>query len=117
MKICITSNGTTLDDQIDPRFGKAKNFLIVETAHGVIRNVEVVENLSYGEDEQNGVKAAQQVKDLGIEALISCKVGDRALETLHEMGIKVLCMSGNIRANIDEFIAGEHSRLSAKGKQ
>ena len=41
MKICITSQGDTLDSPVDPRFGRCQYFSIVETEtmeHESIRN-------------------------------------------------------------------------------
>ena len=31
MKVAVTSKGTTLDAQVDPRFGRCASFVIVET--------------------------------------------------------------------------------------
>ena len=41
MKIAISSQGQTLDSQIDPRFGRAAYFLIIDSLDD---NIKVIDN-------------------------------------------------------------------------
>lgn len=42
MKICITSEGKTLDSKVDPRFGRCQYFIIVDSETLVFEAVENV---------------------------------------------------------------------------
>ena len=63
MKIVVTSQGTNLDSPVDPRFGRAKHFLLVDsdtmqtTAHDNAQNLNAPQGA--------GIQAAQAVYNLG----------------------------------------------------
>lgn len=85
MKIAITSVGTTLEDQIDERFGRAKYFLVLDSLTG---DVEVVDNSENCAATQGaGINSVQIIADRGAEYLITGFVGPKALEALKKAKI------------------------------
>ena len=48
MKLAISAKGQTLDSELDPRFGRAKYFLLVDPEAGSLEVVENKQNLQYG---------------------------------------------------------------------
>ena len=63
MKIAVTSTGPTLDDQIDPRFGRCAYFVIVETKD---MSFEAFDNESIALGGGAGIQSAQFVASKGI---------------------------------------------------
>ncbi len=105
MKIIVTSPGTTLDSPVDPRFGRAKYFLLVDTdtmqttAHDNIQN----RNAPQGA----GIQAAQTVYSLGAGAVVTGNLGPKAFRTLHAAGIAIyLGASGTAREAVEQFRSG-----------
>ena len=45
MKIAVSSEGTSLDSQVDIRFGRAKYFLIVDSETMEVKPIENTQNL------------------------------------------------------------------------
>ncbi len=87
MEIAVASTGTVMASELDPRFGRARYFLIVDTDTDellVVDNKEGVE-ASGGA----GVRSAGIVADHGVEWVITGNVGPKALQGLESAGIRV----------------------------
>jgi predicted Fe-Mo cluster-binding NifX family protein len=105
MKIVVTSQGTNLDSPLDPRFGRAKHFLLVDTetmqttVHDNAQNVNAPQGA--------GIQAAQAVYNLGAGAVVTGHVGPKAFATLHAAGIAVYVgSSGTVREAVEQFRSG-----------
>ena len=66
MKIAVTSTGPTLDDPIDPRFGRCAYFIIVETDD---MSFEAFDNESIALGGGAGIQSAQFVVSKKIDAV------------------------------------------------
>ncbi len=112
MKIAITSQGTDLDAQVDPRFGRASYIIVVDTdslAFEVIDN-ETNKNAFKGA----GIQAASSVCDKGVAALLTGYCGPNAFKTLDAAGVKVVNdAKGTIRDAIDTFKSGKFEYADA----
>jgi predicted Fe-Mo cluster-binding NifX family protein len=98
MRIAFTTNGNSIEDSIEPAFGRCRNFLIVDSDSGV---VAVVPNPGAGLAGGAGVKAAETLAGLGIDTLITGSLGPNAGPLLHAAGIAVVTgRSGRIRAHL-----------------
>ncbi len=106
MKIAITSTGTDLDAQVDPRFGRASYIIVADTdslEFDVIDN-ETNKNAFKGA----GIQAASSIADKGAEVLLTGFCGPNAFKTLDAAGVKVANdAQGSIREAIDSFKAGK----------
>ena len=106
MKVAITSQGMDLNSAVDPRFGRAKYFIVVDTETGDFAAHDNSQNLNAVQGA--GIQAGRNVIDLGVEAVITGNVGPKALATLQAGGVKTYVGAGGIAADaLEKFKAGE----------
>jgi predicted Fe-Mo cluster-binding NifX family protein len=106
MKVAVTSQGPDSSSQVDPRFGRARYFIVVDTdsgeftAHDNTKNVDAVQGA--------GIQAGRTVVDLGVAAVITGHVGPKAFATLQAGGIEVYPgASGTVNEAVEAFKAGQ----------
>ena len=87
MKIAVSSQGTGLDSQIDPRFGRAAYILIIDTVSSGVEVIDNAKNLNAFKGA--GIQAAAMVSDSGAEVLLTGFCGPNAFKTLQAAGVKV----------------------------
>jgi predicted DNA-binding protein (UPF0251 family)/predicted Fe-Mo cluster-binding NifX family protein len=86
-KIAITSEGPTLDDLVDPRFGRAAGFVIVDPD---TMSFSYVENgAAQARAQGAGIQAAETVARSGVRAVLTGYVGPKAFAALAAAGIRV----------------------------
>jgi len=107
MKIAISATGKDLSSAIDPRFGRAGYFVIVDTETGNI--VNVIDNLAaQGAFQGAGINAATLVAESGAQAVLTGQVGPKAFEVLHASGIKVISnVDGTVGEAVERYRKGE----------
>ncbi len=86
MKVAIAMSGETLDAPCASRFGRAMNFVIVDTDTG---EWAAYPNPGARASSGAGTQAAQFVADLGARAVISNNFGPHATESLTSAGIRM----------------------------
>jgi len=111
-KIAITTEKEGIDSQIDQRFGRCKYFLVVELDNNQIKEIKSIENDGAIQGHGAGIKAAQQLGDLGIKSVISGSTGPNASVVLEKLGITAYRASGNAKNAINEFIANKLEEIS-----
>ena len=105
MKIAVSSQGTGLDSQIDPRFGRAAYLLIIDTVSSGIEVIDNAENLNAFKGA--GIQAAAMVSDSGAEILLTGYCGPNAFKTLQTAGVKVANdVSGTVRDAVHAYNEG-----------
>ncbi len=87
MKLAVTSQGPELTSTVDPRFGRAKCFLVVDTETDEVQAVDNSANLEATHGA--GIQAGRKVAELGVEAVVTGNVGPKALATLKAAGVRV----------------------------
>jgi predicted Fe-Mo cluster-binding NifX family protein len=108
MKIAVTSRGGTLDSRMDPAFGRAKGFIVVDTDSGEFVFVGNEQNVNAAQGA--GIQAAANVAGLGVACVISGHCGPKAFRTLAAAGIDVvLGADGTVGEVLERFKAGELS--------
>lgn len=104
MKIVITASGTTLDSPVDTRFGRAMHFVLVDTETLEVQARDNAQNLNAAQGA--GIQAAQNVVNLGAEAVVSGHCGPKAFRVLKAAGIKVFTtQAATVREAVDLFKA------------
>jgi len=104
MKVIITCQGKTLEDKVDPRFGRCAYFLLADTEGGC---VEAVANPGAQAAGGAGPLAAQKVGELGAEAVITGNVGPKAADSLAALKLKVYqANEGTAKEALEAFGAG-----------
>jgi predicted Fe-Mo cluster-binding NifX family protein len=106
MKIAVTSTGTDLDSQVDPRFGRALYILIVDSGtfdFEVLDNKENVNALKGA-----GIQAASMVNDKGAEVLLTGFCGPNAFKVLKVAKIGVANDArGSVRDAVKAYLNGK----------
>jgi len=104
MKIAISSVGTDLDAQIDPRFGRCAHFIIVETDD---MSFEVFDNENIALGGGAGIQSAQFVASKGAKVIITGNVGPNAVSTLSAAGIQVVTgQMGTVKKAVEDYKMG-----------
>lgn len=110
MRAAITSSGPTLDSQVDPRFGRARYVLIVDTDS---LGVEPIENPNVAAGGGAGVQTSQIVIGRSVDAVLTGNCGPNAYRTLNAANVHVYAgVSGTVRAAVEAFRRGELTPLS-----
>jgi predicted Fe-Mo cluster-binding NifX family protein len=106
-KIAVTSEGPSLDDQVDPRFGRAAGFVLVDLEtmdHQYIDNGQS-QVMSQGA----GIQATELICRAGASCLLTGYVGPKAFQALSAAGIKVgQNLEGlTVRQAVERFMNGQ----------
>jgi len=105
MKVAITSQGQDLAAAVDPRFGRARYFVLVDTESGATSAADNSQNLNAAQGA--GIQAGKNVADLGAQAVITGHVGPKAFATLRAAGIDIYTgATGTVADAVDQFKAG-----------
>jgi len=107
MKIAVSAAGKEMSSDMDPRFGRAKYFIVVDTtdtgesvAHDNAQNLNAAQGA--------GIQAGETVARLGAKAVVTGNVGPKAFRILNAAGIKVyLSGAGTVADAVRRFEAGE----------
>ncbi len=106
MKIAISSSGTALDAPVDPRFGRAAKFILVDTDTGAFSVHDNTQNLNAAQGA--GIQSGETVSRLGAEVVITGHCGPKAFRTLQAAGIKVaIGAKGTVAEAVEAFKKGE----------
>ena len=92
-KIAVTCEEPSLDSQVDPRFGRAAGFLVVDPES---MEFEYIDNGSSQVMAQGaGIQAAENVAKTGAKTLLTGYVGPKAFKGLAAAGIKAYRRHGH----------------------
>ncbi|WP_320170982.1 NifB/NifX family molybdenum-iron cluster-binding protein [Maridesulfovibrio sp.] len=115
MKVAISCQGKDLNGEVDPRFGRAKGFLICDTENDGFEFVDNIQNLNAAQGA--GIQSAQNVAATGAKAVITGHVGPKAFMALDKGKISVhLIESGTVAEALASFKAGKLESASEADK-
>jgi len=111
MKVAVTSRGRDLSCAVDPRFGRAGFFVLIDTETGQVQAADNSQSLDAAQGA--GIQAGRIVVQLGAEALITGHVGPKAFATLQAGGVRVyIGASGTVAEAIEQLEAGRLKQSS-----
>jgi predicted Fe-Mo cluster-binding NifX family protein len=106
MIIAITAKGVDLEAAVDPRFGRAAAFVVLDTDTGAVRALDNREASLAGHGA--GIQAARLMADQGVHAVLTGHCGPNAYRALQAAGLRVYTgvMEGTVRDAVQQFQAG-----------
>ncbi len=114
--VAVTSEGPTLDDAVDPRFGRAGGFVVVNTE--TMQATYVDNGGSQAMSHGAGIQAAENVAGAGAGAVLTGYVGPKAFTALRAVGIDVVQdLSGmTVRQAVERYVSGQAAPADAPNK-
>lgn len=113
MQIAVSSQGPGLESPVDPRFGRAAGFVVVDLATMAHRYVDngAAQAASHGA----GIQAADRVARAGVGVVLTGVVGPKAWDALQRAGIQVVegVESGTVAEAVERYRAGLLAPASA----
>jgi predicted Fe-Mo cluster-binding NifX family protein len=104
-KLCISSTGTDLEAVVDPRFGRCRYFLFVDTE---TMNFQCVGNPAFTAGGGAGIQAAQLAVNKGAKVILTGDVGPNAFQALQAGEVKIVTgAQGSVKSVIERFNKGE----------
>lgn len=105
MKIAVSATAPHLDADLDPRFGRCRCLLVVDSES---MTFEALENPAVMAPGGAGIQAAQAVVDRGAGAVITGNCGPNAYQVLSAAGIDVFVgASGSVREAVEAHRRGD----------
>jgi predicted Fe-Mo cluster-binding NifX family protein len=105
MKIAVSVTASQPEADFDTRFGRAAALVIVDTTTG---EQFAVANPAAQLGSGAGIRAAEFLVRLGVDAVISGAFGPKAYDVLHTAGLQLYqAKSGTARALVDRLLNGD----------
>jgi predicted Fe-Mo cluster-binding NifX family protein len=106
MKIAVSASGQDLSSQIDPRFGRAPYFLIIDTETMEFQVLDNRETMGFSHGA--GPQAVQRIAQFKPRVLLTGNCGPNAFRALQAAGIEVVVnVSGTVKEALQRYMAGE----------
>jgi predicted Fe-Mo cluster-binding NifX family protein len=116
VKIALSANGPDLEAQVDPRFGRAPYFLIVDPETLEYEAVANQPNLQASQGA--GIQAAVLVSQHRPAVVLTGNCGPKAFQTLAAAGIKVIVsVEGPVKEAVQNYQAGKFRPAQAANVQ
>jgi predicted Fe-Mo cluster-binding NifX family protein len=111
MKIAISSNGSTLDNQVEARFGRCPYFIFVNPD---TLEFESIPNQNMSLAGGAGPQSAQLMAEKGVSVVLTGNCGPNAFQTFGAAGIQVITgVSGRVREAVEKFKSGQLTQSAA----
>jgi len=112
MRIAVTSSGKNLESNVDPRFGRAAYFIIVNPETMDYEVVENIQNLNLPQGA--GIQAGQIIAENNVDVLLTGNCGPKAFNVLQSAGIKIITdVKGRVFDAISIYKKGELGTANA----
>lgn len=112
MRVVVTSQGPALDSLADPRFGRARYLILMDTDTGEFSAVDNDVNLNASQGA--GIQTGKKVVELKAQAVITGHMGPKAFAVLNAGGVAVYTdSSGTVGQVVEHFMAGTLRQVHA----
>ncbi len=112
MKVAVSAGGKDMSAVVDPRFGRAAFFLMVDTDSMEFVPLENTQNAQAAQGA--GIQAATLVAQHGPQAVLTGHCGPKAFQALQAAGIPVfLGVSGTVEEAVKNYRRGNYEAASA----
>ncbi len=111
MRVAVTAQGKDVNSQIDPRFGRTKFIIVVDTETGDFETQDNTVNLNAIQGA--GIQTGQNIANLDVDTVITGNVGPNAFRTLSAAKVKVfLSENQTVQEAIDSLKTGKLKELN-----
>ncbi|HNT57523.1 MAG TPA: NifB/NifX family molybdenum-iron cluster-binding protein [Syntrophales bacterium] len=111
MKLAFSSMGKDLQAEVDPRFGRAAYFIIVDKD---TLDFEAIPNPHTQAGGAAGIQAARLVVDQGVTAVVTGNCGPNAFQVLQAAGVQVIT---GVRGSIEDALSSVKAGLFEKAEK
>jgi len=114
MKVAVSSQDKRQDSPVEPWFGRAAYFLLVDTDNMI---ADAIENESAGDPPAIGeINAARLVIDAGAQAVLTGNCGYEVRRMFADAGVKLFQgIPATVKEAVEQFKAGRLSEVPAPG--
>jgi len=115
-KIAVSSEGPTLDSPVDPRFGRAAGFVIIDPETMAFEYVD--NGASQAMNQGAGIQTAELMTQHDVGVVLTGYVGPKAFHSLSAVGIKIgqNLESLSVRAAVEKYKSGQVSIAEAPNR-
>ncbi len=107
MRIAVSTQGGDLEAQVDSRFGRASNFIVVDT--DTMRFDLVGNKQSLDLPQGAGIQSAQNILAHNPDVVLTGNCGPKAFRALQAAGVKVVVSAkGRIADAIKDYLNGKY---------
>jgi predicted Fe-Mo cluster-binding NifX family protein len=112
MKIAVTSDGPTINNNVEERFQRWFYFLIVDSD---TMEIESIQNQDTSQEGDIWIKSAKFLAEKGVSILLAGNCDTNTINTFKDLGIQVIArMNGRVQDVVEHFIACIHPPLRLK---
>lgn len=113
MRIAVSAQGSDMDSLVDPRFGRAQAFVVVDQATG---ECSCMDNANRELAQSAGIQSAQMVADSGARAVITGRVGPKAQAALMQAGLTIYFApeGATVRQAVEALAEGRLESMAAQ---
>ena len=102
MKIAVTSEGNNLESKVDPRFGRAAYFIIIDPDTMAFEAIENSQNLNLPQGA--GIQAGRTVVEQQVDVLLTGNCGPKAFQVLQSADVKIFTgATGQVKDALKQY--------------
>ncbi len=115
MIVAIATTGDSLNSACDPRFGRAENFLLIDSETDNI--IDTIKNPNVSSGGGAGINTSQMLANRGVNVVIAGAVGPNSFGVLREANIAMYSSAGfsTVKEAYEAFKSGKLQQITNPG--